>query len=259
MYPVRRKYLTKRTGLFYSIRAEAGKTQTWFVWILAVLFLISAGIAYRVLASRLKLVVDAPVKLPVLLSAFPKQIDDWAGEDVPIPANIQRVAGNDASLNRLYTNESNNQWVNLYVAYTAHPRTMLGHRPRICYVAGGWVHDSTQPARVTSSSGRELPCLIHRFHRQALEHEETVVLNFYIVNGRLTSDERVFSGVGWRTPNIDGDPARYVTQVQVSSVLENSVRAATKDMTELILEFFPDENGEVKAIEYVKPSSGVQE
>lgn len=259
MYPVRRKYLTKRTGLFYSIHAAAGKTLTWFIWILAVLLLVSAGVTYRVLASRLKLVVDTPVKLPVLLSAFPREVGDWAGEDVPIPVNIQRVAGNDASLNRLYTHKSSNQWANVYIAYTAHPRTMLGHRPRICYVAGGWVHDSTQPARVTSSGGRELPCLIHRFHRQALEHEETVVLNFYIVNGRLTSDEGVFSGVGWRTPNIDGDPARYVTQVQVSSVLENSVRAATKDMTELILEFFPDENGKVKAIEYVKPSSGAQE
>ena len=78
-------------------------------------------------------------------------------------------------------------------------------------------------------------------------YEERVVLNFYIVNGQLTNDETSFSGVGWRTPNIEGDPARYVAQVQISSVLENSVRAATEDLTELVLDFFPDKNGKVQS------------
>lgn len=255
MYPVRDRHLTKRTGSCCSIRAATGLTPPWFVWILAVVLLMSAGIAYRVLASHLKL---TPVTLPVALSAFPAQIGYWAGEDVSIPANIQRIAGNDDFLNRSYTNKSNNLWVNVYIAYTARPRTMVGHQPRLCYVAGGWVHDDTQAAQIALSTGREIPCLIHWFHRPAPDHEDTVVLNFYIVNGRLTSDERVFSGVGFRTPNIDGDPARYVAQVQISSAFENSVRTAAEDMVELMLEFLPDENGEVRAVEYVKSSSDVQ-
>jgi hypothetical protein len=223
---------------------------------LVVILLISCGITYRVLAKRLRLVVETPVALPVLLTAFPKQIGPWIGKDVPIPLNIQRAAGNDASLKRLYKNDVSNQWVNVYIAYTAHPRTMLGHRPRICYVAGGWVHDSTQEVTIRSTEGRVVPCLIHRFHQPAPSNEEILVLNFYIVNGQLTSDDRVFSGVGWRTPNINGDPARYVTQVQVSSILENSIRTAAEDMVELILDFFPDEAGQVRAVEYVDSSSG---
>jgi hypothetical protein len=83
------------------------------------------------------------------------------------------------------------------------------------------------------------------------QYEERVVLNFYIVNGRLTSDESVFSGVGWRTPNIAGDPAHYAAQVQISSVLENSAMTAAKEMTELLLDFFPDEHGRVRATEYI--------
>jgi hypothetical protein len=86
-----------------------------------------------------------------------------------------------------------------------------------------------------------------------------VVLNFYIVNGQLTSDERVFSGVGWRTPNIGGDPAHYVTQVQIGSILENSTRVAARDMAELILDFFPDQNGQVRAAQLAESSSGVAE
>ena len=258
MYPIRRKRLAKRAGVFYSTPFRTGKIPVFLVWILAVLLLVSSGITYRVLASRLKLVVDTPVELPVPLSAFPKKIGQWVGKDVPIPQNIQSVAGNDAFLNRLFMSNISNDWANVYIAYTAHPRTMLGHRPQICYVAGGWVHDSTELTDVISSAGREFSCLLHRFHRPAPETEEMVVLNFYIVNGRLTSDERVFSGVGWRTPNIDGNPAHYVTQIQISSVVENSVRSVARDIAELVLDYFPDENGKVRAVEYVEPSSDVK-
>ena len=259
MYPNRRKHLDNGIEIFDSIPYKMGKVPVFLFWIFAVLLLVSSGITYRVLASRLKLVVDTPVELPVPLSAFPQKIGNWAGKDVPISKNIVRAARNDAFLNRFFTNEASNQWANVYIAYTAHPRTMLGHRPQICYVAGGWVHEDTKLTNVTTSAGREVPCLLHHFRRPSPETEETMVLNFYIVNGRLTSDERVFSGVGFRTPNINGDPARYVTQVQISSVFENSVRSAARDITEQVLNFFPDENGKVRAIEYVGTSDGVQD
>jgi len=259
MYPNRRKHLDSRVEIFYSIPYKAGKVSVFLVWIFAIFLLVFSGIIYRALASRLKIVVETPVELPVPLSAFPIKIGNWIGKDVEIPANIVRVAHNDAFLNRLFRNEISNQWANVYIAYTAHPRTMLGHRPQICYVAGGWVHESSSKTTVMSNTDREVPCLLHRFHRPYPETEETVVLNFYIVNGRLTSDERVFSGVGFRTPNIDGDPARYVTQVQVSSVFEDSVRSATRDIVEKILDFFPDKEGKEKAIGYVEASSDIQD
>lgn len=255
MYSIGRKHLTLTAEVFDSIPFSSGKIPVFFVWVITVLLLVSSGITYRVLSSRLKLVVGTPVKLSVPLSAFPNKIGHWVGKDVPIPVNIQRVAGNDAFLNRLFIDKSSDQWANVYIAYTAHPRTMLGHRPQICYVASGWVHEGSIQTSVTSSAGREFPCLLHRFHRPYPESEETVVLNFYIVNGQLTSDERVFSGVGWRTPNINGNPARYVTQVQISSVLENSIRSVAKDIVEVVLDYFPDENGYVKAIEYVDSSN----
>ena len=258
MYTFRRRYATRPVADSDHTRGGAGKAVVWYIWILAVALLMLSGIAYRVLASRLSVVVDTPVALPVLLSAFPKRIGSWIGKDVPIPPNVERAAGNDASLKRLYTNDEDNQRVNVYVAYTAHPRTMLGHRPRICYVAGGWVHDSTRAAAITSSAGRAVPCLIHRFHRPAPSSEEIIVLNFYIVNGQVTSDDSVFSGLGWRTPNISGNPARYVTQVQISAILENPVQIAAAEMVDLILDFFPDERGRVRAVEYIDSPGGAE-
>jgi hypothetical protein len=132
---------------------------------------------------------------------------------------------------------------------------MLGHRPQVCYVAAGWVHDRTEQSTLTSGSGREIPCVVHHFHRYAADREETAVLSFYIVNGQLTCDERVFSGVGWRTPNISGDPAHYVAQVQISSVLENSARAAAENIAEPVLDLLPDQDGRVRAAGHVEPRS----
>jgi len=193
----------------------------------------------------------------VPLRALPTEIGNWTGKDVPVTETVQRVAAADDFLNRLYINKATDQWTNVYVAYSARPRNMQGHRPQVCYVAAGWIHDGTEHTKVISKSGRDVPCLLHRFHWPAPDHQEKVVLNFYIVNGQTTRDERVFTNIGWRTPNISGDPARYVTQVQISSVLENSVRTAAKDMTDFILDFLPDKNGEVRAMKYSNTAGGV--
>ncbi len=87
-------------------------------------------------------------------------------------------------------------------------------------------------------------------------YQQTVILNFYILNGQITTDEEDFSGPFGRRPNISGDPARYVTQIQISSVLENSIRTAAKDMTERILDFLPDKTGVVKVTSSFSTRSG---
>lgn len=260
MYPIRANSLVRPSNVFYSIHAATGRTLTWLVWILAVLFLISSGITYRVLASRLKLVVDAPVALPVALSAFPAQVSNWVGSELSIPTTtknyIERHFADDF-LSRRYTNAATKAWADVYIVYcSSRPGGILGHRPRVCYPVHGWVHDSTHPSEVISNAGRRIPCLIHRFHKPGLHYEEKVVLNFYILNGQLTADEGDFSGVGWRTPNIAGDPARYIAQAQISSVLENSVRTAAKDMADLILDFLPDTRGKVRATENTNTAGG---
>lgn len=244
-------YLVKKT--------HSSRNSFWLNWFLAFAALLSTGAIYRFVASRLRVITTTPVTLPVPLSNFPTEINGWTGEDVPINENIQRIAGNDDYLNRLYINEPKNQFASIYIAYTARPRTMRGHEPRECYPGAGWVHDVTNQSELVSLSGKKIPCLIHRFHKPAPETEEIVVLNFYILNGQLARSDRGFSGVDWRSPNIEGNPARYVTQVQIVSMMENSVRLAARDMADLILDFFPDENNKVRAVEYIRPKDNVAE
>jgi hypothetical protein len=254
MYPIGHNYLVRAPKESYSMRTAPGKTPLWFIWVLAVLLLISAGITYRVLASGLKRIVDTPIVLPVSLSAFPAQIRSWAGSDLPIPSIAKEYMEKnfaDDFLSRRYIDSATKAWADVYIVYcSSRPGGILGHRPRVCYPGYGWIHDGTESLQFVSRAGRQIPCLIHRFHKPAPMHQQTVVLNFYILNGQMTADENDFSGPLGRRPNIAGDPARYVAQVQISSVLENFVRTMAKDVTDLVLDYLPDPNGKVRVVEY---------
>ena len=230
---------------------KIGNVCTWFIWILAILLLVSSGLTYRLLASHLELLFDTPISLPIPLNSFPAKIGDWEGTELPIPNITQEYMEKnfaDDFLSRRYINSATGAWADVYVVYcSSRPVGIVGHRPQVCYPANGWIYDVTEPSQFISNAGQQIPCLLHRFHKLAPTYEQTVILNFYVLNGQITTDENDFSGFWGRRPNIAGDPARYVAQIQISSVLENSIRTAAKEMTELILDFLPDEKGEVRS------------
>jgi len=223
---------------------DAGKAAIRLFWLAALGLLVCSGVVYRLLGSHLR---REPVYLPVALKEFPYAVSGWEGKDVSISETVQEVAGNDDFLNRLYAKKGSKEWANVYVAYSARPRTMVGHRPDKCYVGAGWEHDGTKKSEIILPSGRKVACLVHQFHLPEPRYSEQVVLNYYVLNGQITADESGFTGLGWRRPNIAGQAARYVAQVQISSVLESSVRMACEDLTDAILEFLPDKQGRVLA------------
>ena len=249
IYPIGHNYSTRAATAPQG--ALWGKTPLWFVWILAVVLLLSTGITYRVLASHLTIVLDTPITLPVPLSSFPPEVRNWVGKDLSIPNTTKEYMEKnfaDDFVSRRYINSVTRAWADVYVVYcSSRPGGILGHRPRVCYPGHGWIHDSTEPSQYISRAGRQVPCLIHRFHKPAPSNIQIAVLNFYILNGQITTVENGFSGLLGRRPNIAGDPARYVAQVQISSVLENSIRTMAKDVTDLILDYLPDQNGRIRA------------
>lgn len=217
----------------------------------AVVVLIAGGIAYRSVHHRWLGTGDRPISLPVPLSELPYEISGWVGKDVEIPQTTQQYMRQnfaDDFISRRYAKDNGQMVADLYTVYCAsRPAGILGHRPGVCYPANGWVHDQTDSAELVTSSGRRITYLLHRFHRSVPDYQQIVVLSFYIVNGQITSHEQAFSGMLDRAPNIAGDPARYVAQVQISSLLESSVRQAACDLVDAILEILPDRYGNVRA------------
>ncbi len=220
-----------------------GGTPVWFAAVVAVVLLVTAGVAYRAMAARLYGDALTPVKLPVPLEQIPRQIGEWVGKDRPIAENIiaymkQNFA--DDFVSRQYINAKKGVWADLYVVYcSSRPGGILGHEPTKCFPGNGWIYDGTESSQFVSNSGRPIDCLVHRFHRPAPAYQQIVVLNFYVLNGQITRNERDFSGLLGRRPNLSGDPARYVAQVQVSSTLEHSARTAAAEMVDILLAYLP--------------------
>jgi hypothetical protein len=101
-------------------------------------------------------------------------------------------------------------------------------------------------------------CLSHQFHKAAPAYGQVFILSFYVLNGQITLRERDFSGFLDRTPNISGNLARYVAQVQISSVSERSAKLAARDLVDTILTFLPDRQGRVQAASSFTPADASQ-
>jgi hypothetical protein len=234
------------------------KTPTAAVWIISILLLVSTGIAYRIPAHRLKLLGEEPVVLSVPLRDFPKQFGNWAGSDINIPATTREYMERnfaDDFFSRRYINSVEKIWADIYVVYcSSRPGGILGHKPSVCYPGNGWLQETTEESQFTSQNGYSIECLVQKFRKPAPSFDGVVVLSFYVRNGQITTKESDFSGLFGRKPNMSKDPSRYVAQVQISSVLESSVRKAAQDVTDLVLNFLPDENGKVKAATYIRSS-----
>lgn len=161
-----------------------------------------------------------------------------------ITESLIKATGNDDYIIRKYNNSETGQSINLYIGFSARPLNMRGHTPVGCYPANGWVHDDTSSEQVLLVSGRSLPCLIHRFHKPYPAVNNIVILNYYIVDGHSVKTEEAFYGLKYRMVNYSRKVNRYVTQVQISSQMANSVIDAASEFCDVISEFFPEEGPE---------------
>ena len=242
--------MPKKLAVSSSMRVVSGRIPVCIAWAIAVFLLVSSGIAYRVLAS---MIVDTVIDLPVPLSEFPIIVGDWSGTEVSIPTTTREYMERnfaDDFLSRRYINPESQAWADVYIVYCAsRPGGMLGHQPQICYPGNGWIHESTEKSQFITRQGYEISCLIHRFHKPAPAYDEVVILNFFIVNGKIAIDQKGFSGLLGRRFNLGRNPDRYVAQVQISSSMENSIRKAAEDITGTILGFLPGADSNVSMLE----------
>lgn len=219
----------------------------WRPWAAVCVALVICGTGYRLTMAKYGPPMAQRIVLPIPLSLFPTTIGAWVGQDKPLSKEVEQIAGNDDYINRLYVDNSGREWVSFYIAYSGRPRTMVGHRPQVCYISAGWVHDATEPAQVGLASGASVPCLVHRFHQPPPRTGDMVVLNYYVLNGITTNNEEDFTGVSWRLPNIQGNPAWYVAQIEISSTSEAAVRRFAALTGDEVLARLPDRNGQVAA------------
>jgi EpsI family protein len=220
------------------IHRVSGRRMAWAAVVCAAA-LAGSGLVYRHFADQWHQLLAVPVKLPRPLAQFPMQVGDWQGRDVEMSEAVKKIAGNDDYISRAYVNGRTGQAVYLYVAFSGRPRNMQGHRPQVCYKGAGWTNTASDPVKVDLADGRRMEAMLHRFERVKPAQQKTAVLNYYIINGQVKQFQESFSGFSWRTPNLRGDLARYVAQVQISGEQDSAILAAGRDLCGPLGGFFP--------------------
>jgi hypothetical protein len=258
MYLMKDKYTAKSDNALFLTHSAKGSLPIWAAGLLAICLLVASGFTYKVVLS---LTANTVIKLPVALSNLPLEIGNWKGLEVEIPTTTREYMEKnfaDDYISRRYINNQTGIWADVYIVYCAsRPGGMVAHQPLVCYPGGGWIHDDTKKTNFTTQNGRKIDCLIHKFHKPAPTYDQTMVLNFFIVNGYLATDQSDFSGIIGRNFNFTGNPARYAAQIQIGSVSENAILGAAADLTESILDFLPDENGKVAAVRQSGTAEGL--
>ncbi|HPD17265.1 MAG TPA: EpsI family protein [Planctomycetota bacterium] len=150
--------------------------------------LIVPYLVYRRDALRVSglLATSTPLRRP--LAEFPLVLRGWTGKDIPMEAEVARVAAADDYLNRQYRHIPTGELVAAYLAYYGTPRPRVGHHPEVCYPAFGWQKETQGVEMVGDSgvaNGRKWPVSIYRFRKGP---DRVTVVSCYIAGGQWTPD-----------------------------------------------------------------------
>jgi EpsI family protein len=155
------------------------------------------------------------VPLRMSFSAFPTQIEDWSGTDIPLLPQERKILGNGDFLLRDYTRGDRSP-VNLYLAY--YPSQRSGdaiHSPRNCLPGAGWSPLEAGRIRIAGSDG--ISITVNRYI-VAKGSERMLVLYWYQSHGRVTASEYsakiLLVADSIRTNRSDGGLVRIMSSYQ---------------------------------------------
>ena len=151
-------------------------------FVLAVL-LIAAAAAFLQLHAR-----DEIFAPRVPLSAFPRQLGPWSGNDVSLPEDVLEVLGPGDFLLRTYRNqEKPGVMVDLFLAYFRSQRTgETIHSPQNCLPGAGWT--PVESRRITLTAPGHAPFPVNRYVVAKGEFRQ-LVLYWYWAHDRGVASE----------------------------------------------------------------------
>jgi EpsI family protein len=127
-----------------------------------------------------------PEVLSLPLKNFPLQLGDWQGREVPIDADILKVAAVDDYLNRMYQ-DAEGRPLGLYVGYYNSQRTGDAiHSPKNCLPGSGWQPVSAEHVNITLPNGEVAPVNLYIIEKGL---DRQLVLYWYQSHGRIIASE----------------------------------------------------------------------
>ncbi len=133
---------------------------------------------------------------PEVPGRIPKEIGNWSGVHVAVPAAAGRMLHPNAMCSRRYTYGQNGPSVDLLVIHCSDARDMGSHYPPVCYPANGWKLRRDRPVVCRVKPGTVIPAKEYEFTRHEVRQGEPPLLRIIrVVNVLLLPD-------GTITPNI---------------------------------------------------------
>ncbi|MGA8213707.1 MAG: exosortase C-terminal domain/associated protein EpsI [Candidatus Sulfotelmatobacter sp.] len=127
-----------------------------------------------------------PVLLSSPLSNFPLELGSWHGRELPLDAEILKVAAVDDYLNRVYQSPSVGA-VGLYVGYYKSQQTGdVIHSPKNCLPGSGWQPVMAGRLSISLPNGTLAPVNLYVIEK-GLDRE--LVLYWYQSHGRIIASE----------------------------------------------------------------------
>ncbi|MBN1972645.1 MAG: EpsI family protein [Sedimentisphaerales bacterium] len=201
---------------------------------IAVIFLMFVfGLTHRILAEKLVYSEQMPPINPDDLAKFPMEIGLWKGQEAPLPESIIEATDTDAHISRNYFRNNGLESIGLYVAFGQKTRDLIPHRPEVCYIGAGWARlGLPRSVELSLDDGTRLPCSIMQFSKGT---SKTMILDYYIVDGRFFSDISSVRLKIWR----GSGAVSFIAQVQIVSPVSYIQNA---ESTERIISAFAVES-----------------
>jgi EpsI family protein len=120
------------------------------------------------------------------LATFPMIFGSWSGRDLPIDADILKVAAVDDYLSRVYVSPQGRS-VHVYVGYYKSQRTgQLIHSPKNCLPGSGWEPIRSERINLSAADGVQA-----RVNLYVIENglQRDLVLYWYQSHGRIIASE----------------------------------------------------------------------
>jgi len=126
-----------------------------------------------------------------ILETFPRDLQGWSGEDLPLTPNVLSVLGPGDFLSRTYRNAAKAETIDLFVAY--YPSQRSGdtiHSPQNCLPGAGWIPLLNEHIQIpyANRTGNAAPVTANRYVL-AKGMDRVLVLYWYQAHGRTTPSE----------------------------------------------------------------------
>lgn len=198
----------------------------WVAWLVALGVVLIGGIGYRWQSARFGRALASTPLPDRALDRLPMELDGWIGRPATIDEAMLRATGTDQQLLREYRSSFGYPAATMFIGYGIKLRDLTPHRPEVCYSGQGWTLVSRETEKIPLADGSTLPCELFRFRKGELVPRETIVLHYYLVDGRRGP------GVDWlrSTALRQGAQVRYAARVQIDCPVESGPGSIERSM-----------------------------